>query len=157
MRIVLTGLLSTFALGAGINPGWCPEPADLGAPIGSYSGATAAAPLNTAPPAPIPWEFSPYNPENMTRSERLQMVGREKAAGRLKTDQELKNFLATGNPGKTWTPPEQKPLVKPSNMTDAQWKRAYIHPQLGRYPLERQAALYAWHGKHHVAHIKSAT
>lgn len=42
-------------------------------------------------------------------------------------------------------------------MTDAQWKRAYIHPELGRYPLERQAALYAWHGKHHVAHIKSAT
>lgn len=43
------------------------------------------------------------------------------------------------------------------SMTDAQWKRAYLHPELGRYPLERQAALYAWHGKHHVAHIKSAT
>jgi hypothetical protein len=42
------------------------------------------------------------------------------------------------------------------SMTDAQWKRAYIHPEQGRYPLERQAALYAWHGKHHVAHIKSA-
>ena len=42
-------------------------------------------------------------------------------------------------------------------MTDAQWKRAYIHPEMGRYPLERQAALYAWHGKHHVAHIKNAT
>ena len=43
------------------------------------------------------------------------------------------------------------------SMTDAQWKRAYMHPELGRYPLDRQAALYAWHGKHHVAHITRAT
>jgi len=43
------------------------------------------------------------------------------------------------------------------SMTDAQWKRAYVHPQMGRYPLDRQAALYAWHGKHHVAHIRNAT
>jgi hypothetical protein len=43
------------------------------------------------------------------------------------------------------------------SMTDAQWQRVYMHPELGRYPLDRQAALYAWHGKHHVAHIKSAT
>jgi hypothetical protein len=42
-------------------------------------------------------------------------------------------------------------------MTDAQWRRAYMHPELGRYPLDRQAALYAWHGKHHVAHITRAT
>lgn len=43
------------------------------------------------------------------------------------------------------------------SMTDAQWQRAYKHPELGRYPLNRQAALYAWHGKHHVAHIERAT
>lgn len=43
------------------------------------------------------------------------------------------------------------------SMTDAQWQRAYMHPEMGRYPLDRQAALYAWHGKHHVAHVKSAT
>jgi hypothetical protein len=43
------------------------------------------------------------------------------------------------------------------SMTDAQWQRAYVHPELGRYPLDRQAALYAWHGKHHVAHITRAT
>lgn len=43
------------------------------------------------------------------------------------------------------------------SMTDAQWQRAYRHPVLGRYPLDRQAALYAWHGKHHVAHIERAT
>jgi len=43
------------------------------------------------------------------------------------------------------------------SMTEAQWHRVYMHPVLGRYPLDRQAALYAWHGKHHVAHIERAT
>jgi DinB superfamily len=43
------------------------------------------------------------------------------------------------------------------SMTDAQWHRVYMHPEMGRYPLDRQAALYAWHGKHHVAHITGAT
>ena len=43
------------------------------------------------------------------------------------------------------------------SMTDAQWQRVYLHPEMGRYPLDRQAALYAWHGKHHVAHIARAT
>jgi hypothetical protein len=43
------------------------------------------------------------------------------------------------------------------SMTDAQWQRVYVHPEQGRYPLDRQAALYAWHGRHHVAHITHAT
>ena len=43
------------------------------------------------------------------------------------------------------------------SMSEAQWQRVYMHPELGRYPLDRQAALYAWHGKHHVAHVRSAT
>jgi hypothetical protein len=43
------------------------------------------------------------------------------------------------------------------SLTDAQWQRAFMHPEMGRYPLDRQAALYAWHGKHHVAHITRAT
>lgn len=122
MRIFSTVLLTTTFLGLTINDGWCPEPSNLGAPIGSYSGADGAAHVNAPPPpAPIPWEFDPQNPENMTRSDRLRMVGREKAAGRLQTDQELKNFLATGNPAKSWTPPEQKPLVRPKGMSDATW------------------------------------
>jgi DinB superfamily len=33
------------------------------------------------------------------------------------------------------------------------WKRTFRHPELGVLPLERNLALYAWHGKHHVAHI----
>jgi hypothetical protein len=43
------------------------------------------------------------------------------------------------------------------SMTDAQWHRVFMHPEMGRYPLDRQAALYAWHGRHHVAHITRAT
>jgi hypothetical protein len=43
------------------------------------------------------------------------------------------------------------------SMTEEQWHRCYMHPELGRYPLDRQAALYAWHGRHHVAHVTSAT
>ena len=43
------------------------------------------------------------------------------------------------------------------SMTEAQWHRVYMHPEMGRYPLDRQAALYAWHGKPHVAHITGAT
>ncbi len=34
-----------------------------------------------------------------------------------------------------------------------QWKRTFRHPELGVVPLEKNLALYAWHGKHHVAHI----
>jgi uncharacterized damage-inducible protein DinB len=34
-----------------------------------------------------------------------------------------------------------------------QWKRAVRHPELGTINLENLLALYAWHGKHHVAHI----
>lgn len=33
------------------------------------------------------------------------------------------------------------------------WKRAFHHPELGIMPLEKNLALYSWHGRHHVAHI----
>ena len=34
-----------------------------------------------------------------------------------------------------------------------QWKRSFRHPELGLVPLEKSLALYAWHSRHHVAHI----
>ena len=38
----------------------------------------------------------------------------------------------------------------------ADWRREYIHPDHGRaFTLEQLLALYAWHGRHHVAHITS--
>ena len=33
------------------------------------------------------------------------------------------------------------------------WKRTFNHPELGLMPLDKNLALYAWHGRHHVAHI----
>ena len=39
------------------------------------------------------------------------------------------------------------------SMSDAEFSRPFRHPELGLVPLERNLALYAWHGKHHVAHI----
>jgi len=34
-----------------------------------------------------------------------------------------------------------------------EWKRTFRHPELGVMTLEKTLALYAWHGRHHVAHI----
>jgi uncharacterized damage-inducible protein DinB len=39
------------------------------------------------------------------------------------------------------------------SLTPEQWKRTFRHPELGEMTLEKTLALYAWHGKHHVAHI----
>jgi uncharacterized damage-inducible protein DinB len=35
----------------------------------------------------------------------------------------------------------------------ADWKRTFRHPEIGLMTLEKNLALYAWHGRHHVAHI----
>jgi hypothetical protein len=39
------------------------------------------------------------------------------------------------------------------NISDADWKRTFRHPELGTLSLEKNLALYAWHGRHHVAHV----
>jgi len=33
------------------------------------------------------------------------------------------------------------------------WQRTFRHPELGLVSLEKNLALYAWHGRHHIAHI----
>src|SRR5256885_6860419 len=33
------------------------------------------------------------------------------------------------------------------------WKRSFRHPELGVVALEKNLALYSWHGQHHVAHV----
>ena len=38
-------------------------------------------------------------------------------------------------------------------ITPEQWKRTFRHPELGIMALEKNVAMYAWHGKHHVAHV----
>ena len=34
-----------------------------------------------------------------------------------------------------------------------QWSRTYVHPELGTMRLDTAVHLYAWHSRHHVAHI----
>jgi len=34
-----------------------------------------------------------------------------------------------------------------------EWKLQFNHPEMGPMPLEKSLALYAWHGRHHVAHV----
>jgi uncharacterized damage-inducible protein DinB len=36
---------------------------------------------------------------------------------------------------------------------DADWARTFRHPEMGDVSVERALALYAWHGRHHVAHV----
>ncbi|HEX4783522.1 MAG TPA: bacillithiol transferase BstA [Candidatus Sulfotelmatobacter sp.] len=38
-------------------------------------------------------------------------------------------------------------------LTPEDWKRAFRHPEMGPMTLEKTLALYAWHGRHHVAHV----
>src|SRR5581483_11728414 len=39
------------------------------------------------------------------------------------------------------------------SLSPQDWKKTFRHPELGEMNLEKTLALYAWHGKHHVAHI----
>ena len=39
------------------------------------------------------------------------------------------------------------------SITDSQWKRTFRHPERGSMRLDSNTLLYAWHGRHHVAHI----
>lgn len=41
------------------------------------------------------------------------------------------------------------------SMKPEDFARGIRHPELGHVTLEKYLALYAWHGKHHVAHISS--
>ncbi|MDB5131908.1 MAG: putative metal-dependent hydrolase, partial [Mucilaginibacter sp.] len=41
--------------------------------------------------------------------------------------------------------------------TDKEWSRTFLHPQSGdTMELKKALALYAWHSKHHLAHITEA-
>jgi uncharacterized damage-inducible protein DinB len=40
------------------------------------------------------------------------------------------------------------------SMTPAQFSRTFNHPESGPMTLDAMLAMYAWHGAHHVAHVK---
>lgn len=39
------------------------------------------------------------------------------------------------------------------SLTDEQWQRGYRHPESGPTSVEEAVLMYAWHSRHHVAHI----
>ena len=41
------------------------------------------------------------------------------------------------------------------SLTAADWAKKFRHPERGAMSLDETLALYAWHGRHHVAHITS--
>jgi hypothetical protein len=41
------------------------------------------------------------------------------------------------------------------SLSPAEFGRTFRHPELGAVSLAKNACLYAWHGRHHVAHITS--
>jgi uncharacterized damage-inducible protein DinB len=41
------------------------------------------------------------------------------------------------------------------SMTPADFARSFNHPEIGQVSLDQALSLYAWHGRHHVAHITS--
>ncbi|HEX8178035.1 MAG TPA: putative metal-dependent hydrolase [Pyrinomonadaceae bacterium] len=38
-------------------------------------------------------------------------------------------------------------------LTPAERARTFLHPEWGQVSLDKQLALYAWHGRHHTAHV----
>jgi hypothetical protein len=40
-------------------------------------------------------------------------------------------------------------------LSESDVKRKFTHPELGNVTIDQYIALYAWHSKHHVAHITS--
>ena len=41
------------------------------------------------------------------------------------------------------------------SLSPSDFTRTFRHPETGEWSLERLVAFYAWHGKHHTAHIRS--
>ena len=39
------------------------------------------------------------------------------------------------------------------SLAEQDFARTFVHPELGPMILDKNIALYAWHGRHHVAHI----
>jgi hypothetical protein len=42
-------------------------------------------------------------------------------------------------------------------MTEREFQRTFAHPESGVWRLDQYLAQYAWHGRHHVAHIMSVS
>jgi hypothetical protein len=139
MRIVWTALFTVIFLGSTMKLGWCPQPAQATASYGRSNGATPFA----TDPRPLPPRT--LTPKEMTPHQRSSILSREVGAGRVKGKEEIRNFIATGDP-KTPPPPPappkyQLPATKPGGMSQATWARIQATPgwqrQYGNTAMDR--------------------
>ena len=42
-----------------------------------------------------------------------------------------------------------------ASMSDSDYQKKFIHPETGEWTLDGTLALYAWHSRHHTAHIST--
>ena len=47
----------------------------------------------------------------------------------------------------------QRWVILLKSIANGDWQRTFRHPEMGIVRLDTNLALYAWHGRHHVAHI----
>ncbi|MEP7347348.1 MAG: YfiT family bacillithiol transferase [Gemmatimonadaceae bacterium] len=40
-----------------------------------------------------------------------------------------------------------------SSLADSDWQRRYVHPESGDHTVDYLLEMYAWHGRHHLAHV----
>jgi uncharacterized damage-inducible protein DinB len=41
-------------------------------------------------------------------------------------------------------------------LPESTWSRGFMHPETGQQSVDSMVQLYAWHGRHHIAHITNA-
>jgi uncharacterized damage-inducible protein DinB len=41
------------------------------------------------------------------------------------------------------------------SLSEEDFAKTFVHPELGKVPLDKNLALYAWHGRHHTGHVQS--
>jgi len=41
-------------------------------------------------------------------------------------------------------------------LPERDYRRRFVHPEWGRVPIDEAIAMYAWHSRHHTAHIEQA-
>ena len=42
------------------------------------------------------------------------------------------------------------------SLKEADFQRTFVHPEIGERTLDWTVGLYAWHGRHHLAHVRMA-
>ncbi|MGE3149025.1 MAG: hypothetical protein AB7K04_08165, partial [Pseudorhodoplanes sp.] len=73
---------------------------------------------------PTPSKPRVYDPKTATPAERRLYIMKEVKAGNIKSSQDARNFIATGDPKKAPPPIKSSlPAQKPPTMTQATWDR----------------------------------